>query len=103
MEIEFLISWIRLGAISFIATNFPLWKRFARISVVSRRSLTRDKVGILEFADSSITLSAGLWCQQADYMSVLFGMNQGIFEAFKRSGIEMPFPQRDVHLYKKEG
>lgn len=59
-------------------------------------------VGISEFGDSSINLSASLWCKQADYLSVLFEMNQGIFEAFKRNKIEIPFPRRDVHLYKED-
>lgn len=60
------------------------------------------KVGITEFADSSITLEAKIWCKQADYLDVLFGINKGILEEFSRQGIAIPFPQRDVHLYQQK-
>ena len=57
------------------------------------------KIGISEFADSSINLTVRLWCKQSDYLDVLFGINKGIFDEFRNHGIEIPFPQRDVHLY----
>ena len=59
------------------------------------------KIGISEFADSSITLIVKLWCRQGDYVDVLFGVNKGIFEEFKRNNIEIPFPQRNIHLYSE--
>ena len=57
------------------------------------------KIGISEFADSSINLTVTLWCKQSDYLDVLFGVNKGILEEFRRNKIEIPFPQREVHLY----
>ena len=59
------------------------------------------KIGISEFADSSVTLTVQLWCKQSDYLDVLFGINKGIFETFRMNGIEIPFPQRDVHFYSE--
>lgn len=56
------------------------------------------KIGISEFADSSLTLSAHFWCQQSDYLDVLFGIHKGILEAFRIHEITIPFPQRDLHL-----
>ncbi|MBI3324570.1 MAG: mechanosensitive ion channel [Candidatus Omnitrophica bacterium] len=61
------------------------------------------KIGISEFADSSITLIARVWCKQRDYLDVLFGINHAILEEFKRRGIEIPFPRRDVHVYARDG
>jgi len=58
------------------------------------------KVGIQEFGDSSVNIYARLWCKQDDYWEVLFGINQSIFDVFKKKGIEIPFPQRDVHMVK---
>lgn len=58
------------------------------------------KVGISEFADSSISLMARVRCKQDDYWDVMFDVNKKIFEEFKRQGIEIPFPQRDIHIHK---
>ena len=60
------------------------------------------KIGISEFADSSVALTVKLWCKQSDYLDVLFGINQGIFDEFKRNQIEIPFPQRDIDVYQEE-
>ena len=57
------------------------------------------KIGITEFADSSINLYARLWCRQTDYWDTLFDINKNILSEFNKQGIEIPFPQRDVHIY----
>jgi small conductance mechanosensitive channel len=59
------------------------------------------KIGVSNFADSSITVYARIWCKQADYWDVMFAMHQAIFESFKNNGITIPFPQRDVHMIEK--
>jgi small conductance mechanosensitive channel len=58
------------------------------------------KIGIAEFGDSSVNLYARLWCQQDHYWDVLFSINKNIFEEFNKKGIEIPFPQRDVHIFQ---
>jgi small conductance mechanosensitive channel len=68
--------------------------------------ITREKpakVGISEFGDSSINICVRLWCKQDQYWDVLFDTNKNILSAFKNNGIEIPFPQRDVHVYKEQG
>lgn len=59
------------------------------------------KIGIEEFGDSSVNIYARVWCKQDNYWSVLFDVNKKILEVFKKNNIEIPFPQRDVHLYQK--
>lgn len=56
------------------------------------------KIGIAEFADSSVNLSIRLWCKQADYYDVRFSINSKIFETLKKNRVEIPFPQRDVRI-----
>jgi len=60
------------------------------------------KVGISEFADSSVNIYARLWCKQAQYWNTLFDINKKIFAEFKKANIVIPFPQRDVHLYEEK-
>jgi len=59
-----------------------------------------SKIGLLEFADSSINIYARLWCKQKDYWDTMFSVNKAINEAFSENGITIPFPQVDVHLDK---
>lgn len=56
------------------------------------------KVGISEFADSSINIYARLWCKQSDYWEVMFDINKRIHEEFEKHHVVIPFPQRDVHV-----
>ncbi|MDP2653304.1 MAG: mechanosensitive ion channel [Candidatus Omnitrophota bacterium] len=62
---------------------------------------SKARAGISEFGDSSVNLSARVWCKQDDYWDVLFDTNKGIFDALQKNGVEIPFPQRDVHIYKE--
>lgn len=59
------------------------------------------KVGVSDFADSSITVYARLWCRQADYWDVMFDAHKAMLGSFKDNGITIPFPQRDVHMIGK--
>lgn len=60
------------------------------------------KVGIAEFADSSINIYTRLWCKQKDYWDTMFEINKKIYDEFKNQKITIPFPQRDVHIYNEE-
>ncbi len=60
----------------------------------------KPNLGISEFADSSVNIHARLRVKQADYYDTMFSLNKAIFDGFKASGVEIPFPQRDVHLFQ---
>lgn len=60
------------------------------------------KIGVSDFGDSSINLYARVFCKQADYWDTLFSVNKKILDTFRKNGIEIPFPQRDVHLYQQK-
>lgn len=56
-------------------------------------------VEVLAMADSSVNLAVRPWVKTEDYWAVYFAANQKIKEAFDAAGIEIPFPQMDVHHY----
>ncbi|WP_428774106.1 small-conductance mechanosensitive channel MscS [Vibrio sp.] len=57
-------------------------------------------IGVLALADSSVNFVVRPWCKTADYWNVYFDSMQAIKEALDANGIEIPFPQMDVHLEK---
>ncbi|OPX60644.1 MAG: Small-conductance mechanosensitive channel MscMJ [Methanomassiliicoccales archaeon PtaB.Bin134] len=53
---------------------------------------------VTDLGSSSVNLSMRAWTDNADYWEVKGDLTKGVFEAFAREGIEIPFPQMDVHL-----
>ena len=58
-------------------------------------------VAVSELADSSVNFIVRPWCKKEDYWTLYFRITQKIKEEFDKAGIEIPFPQTDVHLYKE--
>lgn len=55
-------------------------------------------VGLNELADSSVNLVIRAWVKGEDYWAVYHQMFQQIYEMFNREGINIPFPQRVLHI-----
>jgi len=55
-------------------------------------------VVITELADSSVNLVLRAWAKTDDYWTVKGDLTKAIYEALGKAGIEIPFPQLDVHL-----
>jgi len=55
-------------------------------------------VVITELADSSINLQLRAWTKTEDYWAVKGDLTKGIYELYTKEGIEIPFPQLDVHI-----
>ena len=52
--------------------------------------------------ESSVDFICRPWCQTEDYWRVYWDITKQVKLAFDASGISIPFPQRDVHLYQAE-
>lgn len=48
--------------------------------------------------DSSLDFVARVWVKSADYWTVTFDLNEQVLAAMEGAGIEIPFPQMDVHV-----
>lgn len=55
-------------------------------------------VVVTELADSSVNLALRAWTKTADFWGVQWDLTRDVVRAFKEAGIEIPFPQVDVHL-----
>lgn len=51
--------------------------------------------------DSSINLSTRVWVMTSDFWPVSFEYLEKIKEEFDKNNIEIPFPQRDIHIKSK--
>ncbi|GEM76439.1 small-conductance mechanosensitive channel MscS [Vibrio sagamiensis] len=57
-------------------------------------------IGVVELADSSVNIVVRPWCKTGDYWGVHFDSTQALKEALDAAGIEIPYPQMDVHVNK---
>ncbi len=55
-------------------------------------------IALGELADSSVNITVRVWVKASDYWSVFFDMNEKVYKTFATEGINIPFPQLDVHL-----
>jgi len=56
------------------------------------------QIAVSELADSSVNLVVRPWVKKEDYGPMKFDLTRKIKEAFDENGIEIPFPQRTVHM-----
>jgi len=57
-------------------------------------------VAMAELGDSSVNFTVRGWVKASDYFPVLFDMNDRVYKTFKQQGLNIPFPQMDVHLHQ---
>ncbi|MEO0430977.1 MAG: mechanosensitive ion channel domain-containing protein [Cyanobacteria bacterium J06656_5] len=98
------VGILRLDLVVGVAYDSDL----KQVKTVIRQVLSEDErillepaptVGVLELADSSINVAVRPWVKTADYMPVSLSVYEAIKTRFDEVGIEIPFPQRDLHVY----
>lgn len=57
-------------------------------------------IAVVELADSSVNFAVRPWVKADDYWDVYAALTENIKKAFDASGVSIPFPQRDVHVYE---
>jgi len=58
------------------------------------------QVAVAELADSSVNLVVRPWVNGGDYWAVRFELMEAIKNGLDEAGIEIPFPQMDIHTDK---
>ena len=59
-------------------------------------------IAVAELADSSVNFFVRPWVKTEDYWAVRFDLTEKMKLEFDAAGLNIPFPQRDVHLYTME-
>jgi small conductance mechanosensitive channel len=60
------------------------------------------RVILNELADSSVNFHVWPWVRTEDYYAVFWDVMREVKMRFDEEGITIPFPQRDVHLYRED-
>ena len=58
------------------------------------------KIAVHELADSSVNFVVRPWVKTSDYWPVYWHLTEQMKKRFDAAGINIPFPQRDVHVYQ---
>ncbi len=56
---------------------------------------------VSELADSSVNIKARAWVPLAEFWNVHFDVIEKVKKSFDTNGINIPFPQRDIHIIQK--
>jgi len=57
-------------------------------------------IAVSALADSSVNFAVRAWVNAPDYWGVHFQLNEKVYKTFAKEGLNIPFPQMDVHLHK---
>ncbi len=57
-------------------------------------------IAVSELADSSVNFAVRAWVNAADYWGVYFEMNEKVYKTFDGEGLNIPYPQMDVHVHR---
>jgi len=78
-------------------------KEVLRSLLATNESVLKDPapfVELGELADSSVNFTVRAWVNAADYWTVHFYMLNMVYRRFAEEGLNIPFPQMDVHVVK---
>ena len=55
-------------------------------------------IALHSLGDSSVNIVVRAWTPSSEYWDVYFDLNEKVYKTFAEKGINIPFPQMDVHL-----
>ena len=57
-------------------------------------------IAVSELADSSVNLVVRVWAEASNYWGIYFDLTEKVYKTFDKEGLNIPFPQMDVHIQK---
>lgn len=58
-------------------------------------------IALQELNSSSVDIVVRAWVKAEDFFGVRFDMNEKVYKTFSQNGLNIPFPQMDVHVHNK--
>ena len=55
-------------------------------------------IGVMSYEDSGVLLAVRPYCKSGEYWDVFFRCNLAIKQALDKAGVEIPYPQRELHI-----
>ena len=92
---------LELTVYAAYGTDIALVKKTVLDVVARHEEILKDPapmVRLKEQGDSSLDFVVRVWVRCDDYWSVNFDLNEELYEAFNEKGIDIPYPQLDVHV-----
>jgi small conductance mechanosensitive channel len=74
--------------------------------VTSQKKVLKDPEPVIrlhELGDSSVNFVVRPWSKTDEYWDVYWDITREVKRRFDEEGISIPFPQRDVHIYREDG
>ena len=74
--------------------------------VTSHEKVLKDPEPVIrlhELGDSSVNFVVRPWSKTDEYWDVYWDITREVKRRFDEEGISIPFPQRDVHIYREDG
>jgi small conductance mechanosensitive channel len=59
-------------------------------------------VVLSELADSSVNITVRVWAQASDYWAIKFDFTEQVYKEFPKAGLNIPFPQMDLHIQQQQ-
>lgn len=82
------------------SSNLELVKNELKSIADAEDRILKEKevtIGVVELADSSVNFVFRSWVKSEDYWATYFALNENVKVRFDEVGIEIPFPQLDIH------
>jgi small conductance mechanosensitive channel len=57
-------------------------------------------IAVNKLGDSSVDIVVRVWAAAPDYWGIYFDLQEKVYKSFTREGLNIPFPQMDVHLHQ---
>ena len=57
-------------------------------------------IGLTDLADSSVNITVRAWVSSGDFFAVKQSLTERVYREFDSHGLNIPFPQTDIRIYK---
>jgi small conductance mechanosensitive channel len=57
-------------------------------------------IALTKLDSSSVNIVVRVWALPQDYWSVYFDINEAVYKEFAKQGLNIPYPQMDVHVHQ---